>query len=171
MKTPLKVTSLIILTLLFASLTWVSASKPAERCQNVNVQGSGILAIIEVSPGVFALGFPPQPVTYGDVPGLISSFITSLTASGQGAQHFTLQHTFVSTDPARPGTFITSDQAVCGQAGSDPNTCIVSDHLTIVSGTGIFANATGSLHNRGLINLNDFTLSYDVHGRMCGDGL
>jgi hypothetical protein len=39
------------------------------------------------------------------------------------------------------------------------------------SGTGIFANATGSLHNRGLINLNDFTLTYDVHGRMCGDGL
>ena len=29
----------------------------------------------------------------------------------------------------------------------------------------------GSLHNRGVINLNDFTLSYDVHGRMCGDGL
>ena len=77
MKTPLKVTSLITLTLLFAGLTLVSASRPTERCQNVNVQGSGILAIIEVSPGVFALGFPPQPVTYGDVPGLISSFITS----------------------------------------------------------------------------------------------
>jgi hypothetical protein len=171
MKNPVKVTSLVTLSLLFAGLTWVSAGRPAERCQNVNVQGSGILAIIEVSPGVFALGFPPQPVTYGDVPGLISSFITSMSASGQGAQHFTLQHTFQSTDPARPGSFITSDRAVCGQAGSDPNTCIVSDHLTIISGSGIFANATGSLHNRGLINLNDFTLSYDVHGRMCGDGL
>ena len=70
MKTPLKVISLIALTLLFATQAWLSAARPAERCQNVNVQGSGILAIIEIMPGVFALGFPPQPVTFGNVPGL-----------------------------------------------------------------------------------------------------
>jgi hypothetical protein len=171
MKTPLKLISLLALTFLFAGLTLVSAQRPGERCQNVNAQGGGVLAIIEVSPGVFALGFPPQPVTFGDVPGLQSSFISSMTQSGQGAQHFTLQHTFVSTDAARPGTFITSDQAVCAPAGGGPNVCHVSDHLTIVAGTGIFSNAGGMLHNQGVIDLGTFTLTFNIHGRICGDGL
>jgi hypothetical protein len=76
MKNPLKLIRLIALTLLLAG-SWAFAQRPAERCQNVIGQGGGVLAIIEISPGVFALGFPPQPVTFGNVPGLQSSFITS----------------------------------------------------------------------------------------------
>lgn len=173
MKTSLKATSLIILTL-FVGLTWVSASRPAERCTNVFAEGSGPLVLIQIAPGVFTIGFGPGPVTFGNVPGMLSSIVTGLQASGsggQGAQHITLQHTFVSTDPARPGTFTTEDQAVCAPAGSDPNVCHVNDVLTVVSGTGIFANAEGSLRNHGVIDLNAFTLTYSIRGRVCGDGL
>ena len=39
--------------------------------------------------GVFTLGFPPTAVTLGNVPGMLSSYVTSFAASGstgQGAQ-------------------------------------------------------------------------------------
>jgi len=176
MKTPLKITSLMAITLMLAGSAWVSAARPSSRCMNVFAEGSGNLAIIEVAPGVFTLGFPPTAVTFGNVPGLLSSVVTSLQTSGskgQGAQHITLEHTFVSTDPARLGSFTTTDRAVCAPAGKDPAVCRVNDVLTIVSGTGIFANAEGSLRNHGIINLNPdaFSLTYSIRGRVCGDGL
>jgi hypothetical protein len=40
-----------------------------------------------------------------------------------------------------------------------------------VSGTGIFANAEGSLRNHGIIDLATFSLSFSIRGRVCGDGL
>ena len=43
--------------------------------------------------------------------------------------------------------------------------------MEIVSGTGVFGNASGQLVNHGTINLNTFTLSYSARGRVCGDGL
>ena len=89
----------------------------------------------------------------------------------RGAQHITLQHKFESTDPARPGTFTTEDRAVCAPAGKDPAVCRVNDVLTIVSGTGIFANAEGSLRNHGIIDLSTFSLSFSIRGRVCGDGV
>ena len=143
----------------------VSASRPAERCANVALEG--------VSPlGVFngALGAAPTPVTIAGVSGSLGSVVTSLTTSGQsnqGAQHITLRHDFVSA----AGSFSTEDKAVCAPAGSDPNVCRVNDVMQIVSGTGVFANATGQLVNNGVIDLNAFTLSYSTRGRVCGDGL
>ena len=119
---------------------WLSASRPAAECINVSAEGSGPLS---ANP----FGGAPSPVTLGDIPGLLSSVVTGLEtsgANGQGAQHLTLQHTFVSTDPSRQGSFQTEDRAVCGPAGSDPNVCHVNDVLQIVSGTGIFSNADGS---------------------------
>jgi hypothetical protein len=174
MKTSLKITTLAAITLALLCQTGLSAPQPASDCQNVFVEGGGPLAIIEIAPGVFTLGFPPTAVTFGNVPGMLSSYVTSLAASGstgQGAQHITLQHTFVSTDLARPGTFITSDQAVCAPAGKDPASCRVNDVLTIVSGTGVFANAEGSLRNHGIIDLATFSLTFSTRGRVCGDGL
>ena len=112
-------------------------------------------------------------MTFGNVPGLLSSIVTSFDASGsagQGAQHLTLMHTFVSTDLMRPGSFTTQDRAVCAPAGSGPAVCRVNDVLTIVSGTGMFANAAGSLRNHGVIDFSTFSLTFSIRGRVCGDG-
>ena len=174
MKTSLKITTLAVIALALLGPASLPAAQSAARCANVFAEGGGPLAIIEIAPGVFTLGFPAAAVTLGNVPGMLSSYVTSLEASGstgQGAQHITLQHTFVSTDPARPGTFITSDRAVCAPAGKDPASCRVNDVLTIVSGTGIFANAEGSLRNHGIIDLATFSLTFSIRGRVCGDGL
>ena len=146
-----------------------AAPQSADRCENVFAEGSGPLVNIGGT-----VGFAPTPATFGDVPGLLSSIVTSYDASGaagQGAQHLTLVHTFVSTDANRPGSFTTSDRAVCAPAGSGPAVCRVNDVLTIVSGTGVFANAGGSLRNHGLIDFSTFSLTYSIRGRVCGDGL
>ena len=175
MKTSFRILTLIALTFALAGQTaQLHAASPAASCQNVFAEGSGPLTMVQITPGVFTLGFAPAPVTLGDVPGMLSSIVTNITASGaagQGAQHIALQHTFVSTDPARPGSFTTQDRAVCAPAGSDANVCRVNDVLTIVGGTGIFANAEGSLRNHGVLNFNTFSLTYSIRGRMCGDGL
>ena len=169
MKTPLKITSLIAIAIMFCLLgpAWLSASRPASRCINVFAEGSGPLSAVP-------FGLAPAPLMFGDIPGLLSSVVTSLEPSapnGHGALHLTLHHTFVSTDPARPGSFTTDDRAVCAPAGTDPNVCHVNDVLQIVSGTGIFANADGSLRNHAILDLNSFTLTFSIHGRVCGDGI
>ena len=176
----MKTFTLITITLLFAGLTRLSAAEPASHCQNVFFEGSGPLELFQIAPGVYTIVFPAKPAVLGDVPGLLGSIVTSLQASGsngQGAQHVTLQHTFISTDPARPGSFTTRDQAVCAPAGSNPAVCRVNDVLTIVSGTETFANAQGSLRNHGIIDLTNLTpttpgnLTISLRGRICGDGL
>ena len=143
----------------------VSAPRPAERCANVAVEGVAPL-------GVFngALGAAPTTVTIAGVTGSLGSVVTSLATSGQsgqGAQHITLRHDFVSA----AGSFSTEDKAVCAPAGGDPNVCRVNDVMQVASGTGVFANATGQLVNHGVIDLNAFTLTYSTRGRVCGDGL
>jgi hypothetical protein len=170
MKAPHKIIRFTAVVLFAASASWLSAApQPPVRCISIFAEGGGPL----VNNGG-TLGFAPAPVMFGDVPGMLSSVVTSYSASGaqgQGAQHLTLEHTFVSTDAARPGSFTTQDRAVCAPAGSDPFVCRVNDVLTVVSGTGIFANASGSLRNHGLIDMNTFSLTFSIRGRVCGDGL
>jgi len=147
-----------------------TASRAAARCENLSVEGTAALGLIEVAPGVFTLGALPTPVTIAGIAGLLSSAVTSLDDSGklgQGAQHISLVHTFVAPE----GTFTTRDRAVCAPAGKDANVCRVNDVLSVVTGTGVFANAAGSLRNHGVIDLNTFSLSISLRGRVCGDGL
>jgi hypothetical protein len=146
-----------------------AAPQSAAECVNVFAEGGGPLANISGS-----VGLAPIAITFGDVPGMLSSIVISLGGSGaqnQGAQHLTLMHTFVSIDPARPGTLTTEDRAICAPAGSDPAVCRVNDVLTVVSGTGIFAHASGSLRNHGELNFNTYSLTFSIRGRVCGDGL
>ena len=147
-----------------------SAARSAGRCENVVVEGTAPLGVVEVAPGVFTLGALPTPATLAGVSGMLGSVVTGLQASGakgQGAQHITLVHTFTSAQ----GSFTTTDRAVCAPAGKDAGTCRVNDVLSVVSGTGVFANAGGSLRNHGVIDLNAFSLSISLRGRLCGDGL
>ena len=173
MKTTCKLTSLVAISAGLMAQPIV-ATVHAEGCENVVAEGVANVGFVEVAPGIFVLGGLPTPVVIGGVPGLLSSVTTSARPSGvngQGAQHFGLVHTFVSTDPARPGSFTTDDRAVFSPAGTDPNVGHINDVLEIVSGTGIFANADGFLKNTATLNLNTFTLTFSIHGRVCGDGL
>jgi len=172
MKTSLKLLSLPLLALTLVSLTSFAAPQPSSRCTNVFVETSGNLGAIEVAPGVFTLVALPTAMTLGNIPGQMSSVVTSFEpsgAKGQGAQHVTLIHTFVSDDGE--SSFTTADRAVCAPAGSNPLVCRVNDVLTIVSGTGVFENANGSLRNHGIIDLTSFSLTISLRGRVCGDGL
>ena len=147
----------------------ILAARPASRCANVSLEGVANLGLVNGS-----LGALPFEATIGGVRGLMSSYITGANPSGsagQGAAHYTLQHTFISTDATRPGSFATADRAVCAVAGSDPNVCRVNDVLQIVRGDGVFANPEGFLTNHGTIDLNTWTLTVDLGGRVCGDGL
>ena len=173
MKSMLRVLSLVAIAAGIMNPAGVSIAH-ADGCANVKFKGVANLGPIEVAPGVFALGGLPTPTTIAGIPGLLSSVVTGVEPSGaseKGAQHFTLVHTFESTDPDRPGSFITSDQAIAAPAGSDPNVGIINDVMTIVSGTGVFANADGFLMNHAILNLHNFTLTTSVHGRVCADGL
>lgn len=141
-----------------------------DRCENVRVEGDAALGLVEVAPGVFTLGALPFPATIAGFSGMLGSAVTGLEASGskgQGAQHITLVHRFISPQ----GSFTTSDRAVCAVAGKDAGTCRVNDVLSVVSGTGVFANAGGSLRNHGVINLTTYSLSISLRGRVCGDGV
>ena len=83
-------------------------ARSSARCMNVSFEGSAALAVIEVAPGVFTLGALPAPFTLGDIPGKFGSVVTSLDTSGakgQGAQHLTLQHPFVSRIRCDRGPF------------------------------------------------------------------
>lgn len=151
-----------------------AANQGMEGCENVKFEGVAELGLIEVEPGVFALGALPTPVTVAGVQGLLGSFITSVRSSGvngQGAQHYTLVHIFVSTDPERPGRFSTEDRAVAAPAGKDPNVAMINDVMTIVSGEGVFQNATGFMMNHAIVDFTELTLAFSTHGRICADGL
>lgn len=129
-----------------AGIAFSGGPESQADCENFRFEGVAPLGLIEVAPGVFVLGALPTPTTIAGIPGLLGSVITSARPSGskgQGAQHFTLVHTFVSTDPARPGMFTTEDRAVGVPAGKDPNTGIINDVMQIVEGTGVFANVEG----------------------------
>lgn len=156
-----------------ASVHTPNAARSSASCQNVLVEGVAALGFIEIAPGVFTLGAIPISATIAGVQGLLGSVVTGLEPSGsrgQGAQHLTLTHTFTSTSsPA--GSFTTTDRAVCAPAGKDALTCRVNDALTVAAGTGVFANAAGTLHNHGTINLSTWTVSVSLRGRVCGDGL
>ena len=159
---------------LSAAFAWSgAANQGTDGCEKIEFEGIAQLGLIEVEPGVFVLGALPTPVTIAGVPGLMSSFITSGRSSGakgQGAQHYTLVHTFVSTDPEQPGGFSTEDRAVAAPAGKDPNVSIINDVLTIVSGEGVFQNATGFMMNHAIVDFTQFTLAFSTHGRICADG-
>jgi hypothetical protein len=149
-----------------ASVTGLASS----GCLNVLVEGVAPLTFIEIAPGIVTLGAGPSTVTIGGITGDLSSIATSSITAGakeQGAQHLTLRHTFSS--PA--GTFVTDDRAVCAPAGTDPTVCRVNDVLNVVSGTGVFANASGMLHNHAEADLKSMTLTYTMRGRICGQGL
>jgi hypothetical protein len=145
------------------------ASQPADRCVNVFAEGLATLGVVSLPGGTTGFGTTWFPMTLGGISGEMASVVLSQEVSGeQGALHLVLQHAFRT-----PGGdhLTTQDRAVCAPAGANPATCRVNDVLTIVSGTGIFTNANGSLRNHGTVDFASGTLEVSIRGRLCGDGI
>ena len=149
------------------------ASTRAELvCVDVNLTGTAALGIIPAGfEGAGGLGALPAPTTIGGIDGTLHSYVTSpitpVGANAQGAAHITLRHVFT----AAGGSFFTDDRANCGPIPGGPGTCRLSDQLTIAGGTGVFNEAAGKLHNRGVLDFNTFTLAFHATGKVCGAGL
>jgi hypothetical protein len=138
---------------------------------NAAADGGATLGFVILPDGTAGFGGTWTPISLGGLEGEMASVVTGQTVSGsnqQGAVHLTLKHAFRT---AGGDYFMTEDRAVCAPAGANPATCRVNDALTIVSGTGVFANANGSITNHGVINFAAGTLEFVLHGRICGDGL
>lgn len=144
----------------------VRAAAVTDNCNQVLVQTTAAIGPIPIPSGGYTVGALPFPATIAGVNGMLGSVVTGLDASGtlgQGAQHLTLVHFFVSEQ----GAFTTTDRAVCAPAGTDAGTCRVNDVLTITSGSGVFAGAQGSLRNQGVIDFNAHSISVSLRGRIC----
>jgi len=151
------------------------ANRSAASCVNVAHQGTADLGFVAGPPGP-GVGGLPGPFTVGSINGTLASVLTSPMGDPTRAAHLTLVHYF--TDGGS-NWFSTSDRAVCAPAGQALNVCRVNDVMSVVAGGGVFANASGFMVNRGIITIltNDpfapgfGTLTVDIRGRVCGDGL
>lgn len=151
----------------------LGAAQPAERCINVFAEGTATLGPVLLPNGTAGFGGHAVPVTLGDFTGALMSVLVSQEVSGrgqQGATHLVLQHAFQISGGSRD-YFVTQDRAVCAPAGTNAATCRVNDVLTIIAGTGIFENATGSLRNHATVDFVQGTMEFSTRGRVCGDGL
>jgi hypothetical protein len=154
----------------------LAAARPAERCVNVQVAGSSTLGLWTMN-GVSGFGATPFRTAFAGIEGSMASAVSFEYISGskgQGAHHIFLSHYFWGDDGS---WFRTEDRASCAPADADPMTCQVNDHMRLVEGGGVFADATGQIHNHGWLRFSTFgpppagTIDLRVIGRICGSGL
>ena len=152
-------------------------ARPADACMNVSATASGTLGPWAFN-GVGGFGAQPLTLSLGGIDGTMASAVDYEVISGskgQGAHHIFLSHYFWADDGV--SWFSTEDQASCAPADHDIVTCLVNDHMRIVEGAGIFANATGRIHNHGWLDFTSpgpgavGTIDLRIKGRVCGDGI
>lgn len=174
---------------------FMQANRSADRCINVEYAGVTPLGPWLLN-GQIVPGAPPIAVTLAGVNGWLASVldVAGMRIPGQsGTAHWSLRHYFLSDAPvlvdlgggfavqavdlaSQTSYFFTDDRAVCAAAGSNPLSCRVNDQMTIRDGIGVFANASGFIHNHGMITLIDPVFGigsgdFRLRGRVCGDGL
>ena len=123
-------------------------------CQNI----SGTIAAAFVSPTKV------EGTIAGSVQGQAFATIDEITPSGNGALHVLLRHRYA----VQGGDVLTSDVGVL--APIDPPLYRFNNRLTVVGGTGIYADATGTIHGHGTVNLATGAIDLRYHGRVCGIG-
>lgn len=153
------------------------AARSADACINVDATASGTLGGWSFN-GVSGGGAQPFAIELGGIGGTMASAVSREVVSGskgQGAHHIFLSHYFWADDGV--SWFRTEDRASCAPGDNDATTCLVNDHMRIVEGAGLFAHATGQIHNHGFLRFTAFgpppagTIELRIKGRVCGDGI
>lgn len=163
-----------------ATIMAPGADVKTSSCVNVRHTGEaqlGFPVIIPIDPAAPLVGGGglPTPTVIGPYSGLMSSILRSEQQAGNGAVHYTLVHYF--EEDGTGSSFWTEDSAVCAPVGTNPMTCLVNNRMNVVGGRGRFADASGRLHNRGLITITDpagnpfGSLKVNLTGRVCGAGV
>lgn len=144
-------------------------------CFNFRTDFSGCLGVIplEINGETrWGFGAMPTPATVGEYDGYFASIILETTPSGNGATHYVLVHKFWMENG---DYFYTNDKAVCSPATGIGATCMINDQMSIVGGTGVFANVSGKIKTHGPLTMGapcsapySFgTLELELHGHVC----
>ena len=123
----------------------------ATSCQNI---GGTVDA-------AFVSGTQIQGTITGSVEGAAFATVDQLTQSGNGAYHVLLRHRYVTVS----GEVWTTDAGVLTPI--DPPLFRFNNRLTVVGGTGVYANATGSIQAHGTVILGG-AIELRYHGHVCG---
>jgi hypothetical protein len=138
-------------------LAFVFAAAPALEAQSGCINVSGTIV------GSFTSKTTVAGTVSGGLAGTVSAVILDIQASGDGALHVQMQHTFNTIGGSELRTM---DQAVLSPTA--PPEYRMDTLYTITGGTGKFVNATGFLHNHGDINLSTGAVSLRYDGVICG---
>jgi hypothetical protein len=138
-------------------LALVFAAAPALEAQ------SGCISVSGTIVGSFTSNTTVAGTVSGGLAGSVSAVILDIQASGDGALHVQMQHTFTTSGGSELRTM---DQAVLSPTA--PPEYRMDTLYTITGGTGKFANATGFLHNHGDVNLSTGAVSLRYNGVICG---
>ncbi len=177
MKTPVVLTRIVsLLLVLVACSTGSEMSEPCIEISGTAATDLGFPVVIPAPVDVTGAGALPSWVDLGEIEGTLSSVLTDPGDGSPGTQHWKLVHYFVDADG---NAFWTEDEAVCEPVNGDPTACHVEDVMTVVGGTGTFANASGTLVNKGTATITDPTfqttpfgsVTGEITGQICADGL
>lgn len=145
-----------------------------KNCFNFRSNFDGCLNFVTFDVGGVTyqgFGATPAPGQVGDYQGYWASIILETVQSGNGATHYSLIHKFQDEDG---DYFYTDDRAVCSPATGTGITCLINDQMSIVGGTGKFANASGKIKTHGPLTIGDpvcpndaGSLSLELHGHVC----
>ena len=134
-----------------------TSSRPAADCTNIDAHVSATL-----QPGGTATGS-----ISGDISGGVTARISQITASadGNGSLHVLMEHHYTNALPF--GRLDTSDHAVLAPSDKSAGVYRMNNRLTVVGGTGIFADATGELATHGTVDFGTGAIDLTLKGRLC----
>ena len=140
-------------------LLFTTAAQAKTDC--AKVKGTGNTAA--VAQGVFQ-----GTANFGqNQTAMVTTFLLGApTITEDGTLHATTSHTF---DFGNGNSFTTLDRAVLSPTDT-PGVYRLNTRATISGGTGIYANACGSLNIHGTINLFSGEVDWRFTGRVCDCG-
>jgi hypothetical protein len=144
----------VVVFLVLLGLATLSSSAEADRsCFNVE----GEIDYLNNSP------LCGSGTVSGDLGGTVIGCVLQIIPGGNGALHVIAENTFF---PAGGGSFSTMDRATLAPTTA-PNVYLVNGRFEIVSGTGIYAGATGRLQSQAVVDFNVGSYIGGYHGPVC----